>query len=66
MAMLAHDVERPLRSSQGPSFLKPGAVRLAGIKRVCLGALTVLLAGGGLAAIIALKTAIYFTRFHLG
>jgi anti-sigma factor RsiW len=37
--------------------------RLALIKRVCIGALTVLAATGALAAIIALKAAIYYWRF---
>jgi hypothetical protein len=36
------------------------------IKRFCLRALTVLLAGGALGAVIGLKTAIYFWRFKLG
>jgi hypothetical protein len=39
------------------------AARLAPVKRVCLYAATALLAGGSLAGIIALKTAIYFWRF---
>jgi hypothetical protein len=38
--------------------------RLALIKRVCRHALVVLAAGGALTAIIALKAAIYYWRFH--
>ena len=37
--------------------------QLATIKRFCVCALTVALAGGALAAIIALKAAVYFLRF---
>ena len=37
---------------------------LAMIKRFCISALTVLAAGGAIAAIIALKAAIYFWVFH--
>jgi hypothetical protein len=40
----------------------PGT-RLALIKRICVAAVTILLTGGALAGIIALKTAIYFWRF---
>jgi hypothetical protein len=40
------------------------AARLAVVKRFCIGALTVLAAGGALTAIIALKAAIYYWRFH--
>jgi hypothetical protein len=34
------------------------------IRRVCISALTVLGAGAALAAIIGLKAAIYYWRFH--
>ncbi len=37
---------------------------LAMIKRLCVGALTVLAAGGALATIIALKAALFFWVFH--
>jgi hypothetical protein len=37
---------------------------LAMVKRVCVGALTVLAAGAALAAIIALKAALFFWVFH--
>jgi hypothetical protein len=39
-------------------------LRLAAIKRFCFGALAVLGATGALAAVIALKAAIYYWRFH--
>ena len=40
------------------------AAHLATIKRHCLGALTILVAGSAVAAIMALKIAIYLPRFH--
>jgi hypothetical protein len=68
MAMLTHDLERPLHPSEAKQRVRSATARpyLAMIKRLCLGALTVLLAGGALAAVIALKTAIFFWRFKLG
>ena len=66
MAMLTHDFERPFRSPANQPLVRPDAAKahLAAIKRVCLCALTVLLAGGAVAAVIALKTAIYFSHHH--
>jgi hypothetical protein len=68
MAMLTHEVDRTFRSSEKRQLIMPDAAAayLATIKRVCVVALTLLLAGGLLAGGIALKTAIYFSRFHLG
>jgi len=68
MAMLTHDFEQPFRSPARSPAVKPDATsaRRTAIKQICVSALTVLLAGGLLAAGIALKTAIYFARFHLG
>jgi hypothetical protein len=68
MAILTHDLERPFHPSEGQQRVRPGAagVHLVMIKRVCPWALTILLAGGALATVIALKTAIYFWRFKLG
>jgi hypothetical protein len=68
MAMLTHDIERPFHPSEAQQRIRPSAVRahLAMVRRFCLYALTILLAGGALAAVIALKTAIYFWRFKLG
>jgi hypothetical protein len=40
------------------------AAHLATIKRYFLGALTILVAGSAVAAIMALKIAIYLPRFH--
>jgi hypothetical protein len=67
MAMLTHDFERPVGPAgrQQPAQVDSAKAHFAMIKRFCLIASTLLLAGGALAAIIALKTAIYFSRFHL-
>jgi hypothetical protein len=40
------------------------ATRRAAIRRFCIGALTVLAAFGALTAVVALKAAIYYWRFH--
>ena len=66
MAMLTHDFERSFSPSQ--PLVRPAATNahLATVKRFCLCALGALLAGSAVAAIIALKTAVYFARFHLG
>ena len=68
MAMLTHGFERPFRPSDAQQSATPGmaGAHLTTIKRACLFLLTVLLAGGALAAVIALKTAIYFWRYKLG
>jgi hypothetical protein len=68
MAMLTHDAERRFLSPDGRTRSRPvtGMAHLAGTKRACLIAATLLLAGGAMAAGIALKTAIYFSRYHLG
>jgi hypothetical protein len=64
--MLTHDSERPL--SPGQPSVRPvvANAHLATAKRFCLCALGAVLAGSAVAAIIALKTSIYFVRFHLG
>jgi hypothetical protein len=48
MAMLTHDLERTFRPSEAPRRLRAGtaSAHLAMIKRFCLCALTILLAGG--------------------
>lgn len=68
MAMLTHDFERLFHPSEARPRVRPAAARahLAAIKRFSLCALTIFLAGGTLAAGIALKTAIYFWRFQVG
>jgi hypothetical protein len=67
MAMLTHGLERTFRSSDKRQLVRlDAAAHPATIKRVCLIAATLLLAGGAMAAGIALKTAIYFSRYHLG
>jgi len=69
MTMLMHTrglLERVPYSSEGRDTAEVDAGRphLAMIKRFCVGALTVLAATGALAAIIGLKAAIYYWRFH--
>jgi hypothetical protein len=43
---------------------RPAAVQLTMIKRFCMCALTVMAAGGAIAAIIALKAAAFIWVFH--
>jgi hypothetical protein len=69
MTMLTHTrgpLERPPYSSQRRDTVaaRPAAAHLAMIKRFCMRALTVLAAGGAIAAIIGLKAAIFFWVFH--
>jgi hypothetical protein len=68
MAMLTHDIERPVHSvgKQRLAQSDSAKARLAIIKRIGLIASTALLAGGVITAAIALKTAIYVSRYHLG
>jgi len=67
MAMLTHELERTFRSLQKRRLVRPdAAAHLAMVKRACAVAAVLLLAGGAMAAGIALKTAIYFSRYHLG
>ena len=68
MAMLTHDLNRPFHPTEKQLQIRSvtAIAHLVMIKRVCFGVLTVLLAGGALAAVIALKTAIFFWRFKLG
>lgn len=68
MAMLTHHFERPFRSSGRQHVVTrvSATVHLAVLRRFLPCALAVLVAGGAVAAVIALKTAIYFSRFHLG
>ena len=69
MTMLIHnrDPFGPAPASaerRDPSREAAAQARLAMIKRVCRRALVVLAAGAALAAIIGLKAAIYYWRFH--
>ena len=53
------------RWTTGPTFARrSAAAHLATIKRFFLGVLTILVAGTAVAAIMALKIAIYLPRFH--
>ena len=67
MTMLTHTrgpFERAghLLESRGSLGANNAAAHLATIKRFCLGALTILLAGSAVAAIMALKIAVYLPR----
>jgi hypothetical protein len=67
MTMLTHTrgpFERVRYSPESRSDVRASraAAHLAAIKRFCLGALTTLLAGSAVAAIMALKIAIYLPR----
>jgi hypothetical protein len=69
MTMLTHTrgaFERTAHSSGGLGAIGTAAAKahLATIKRLCNRALTVLAAGGVLAAIVALKAAIYLPRLN--
>ena len=68
MTMLTNDLERRFQRPERQQHARSDAAgtHLAMIRRVCLSVLTVLLAGGALAAVIALKTALVFWRFKLG
>lgn len=62
MSMLTHGVERSLGWAERPARTSPE--RKAQLKRIALSALTLLSMGSVLAALIALKTAIYVWRLH--
>jgi hypothetical protein len=69
MTMLTHThgpFERSSHSQQKRDAVRADAAdaRLAAIKRICLCACAALLAGSAMAAIIALRTAIYLERFN--
>ena len=68
MTMLAHprgSLERARYPQESRSDVRASsaAAHLATIRRFCLGALTILLAGSAVAAIMALKIAVYLPRF---
>lgn len=68
MTMLMH-THGPFEPARHSSDVRDAAAtatanaRTAMIKRFCVCALAILIAGGALTAIIALRTAIYFSRF---
>jgi hypothetical protein len=66
MMQTRHPFERAPSSMETRDAIREGAAEahLVMIKRFCISALTVLAAGGAIAAIIALKAAIYFWVFH--
>jgi hypothetical protein len=66
MSTLTHHFEGSLHSPKQQSIVRAGTarMRLAAIKRFCLGALPLLLTAALLVGLAALRTAIYFSRFH--
>ena len=62
MSMLTHGLERPFDWAKRPARISNE--HKARLKRVALRALAVLSMGGLLAAVIALKTAIYVWHLH--
>jgi hypothetical protein len=52
------------RSPQGTATTDAANAHMATIKRFCIGALTVLAAGAAVAAIVALKAALFVWVFH--
>jgi hypothetical protein len=62
MSMLTHGLERPFDWANRPS--RTSGEHKAQLKRVALRALAVLSMGGLLAAVLALKTAIYIWHLH--
>jgi hypothetical protein len=66
MSTLTHHFEDSLHSPKRQNIVRAGTarMRLAAIKRFCLGALPILSMGGLLVGLVALRTAIYFSRFH--
>ena len=66
MSMLAHRFDNSGPSSARQDSPRPAlpAAHRATIKRVCLRIAAVLLMGGVLAALIGLRTAIFFWRFQ--
>ena len=62
MSMLTHGFDRPFDGAGRPARISQE--RKAQLKRLVLGALTVLSMGSVLTALIALKTAIYVWHLH--
>ena len=62
MSMLTHGVERSRGWAERPARISPELK--AQLKRIALSALTLLSMGSVLAALIALKTAIYVWHLH--
>ncbi|KRR08930.1 hypothetical protein CQ12_08145 [Bradyrhizobium jicamae] len=66
MSMLTHHFDGSLRSADRKSGIKiiTAKLRLPTIKGLCLGTLAIVSAGGLVAGLIALRTAIYLSRLH--
>ena len=66
MSTLTHHFEDSPHSSERQNAIRTGTakIHLPKVKQFCLGTLVMLSAGGLLAGLIVLRTAIYFSRFH--
>jgi len=62
MSILTHSLDRPFEGAERSSRIS--TARKAQLKRIALGAFTLLSMGGVLTALIALKTAIYVWHMH--
>lgn len=62
MSILTHGFDRPFDGAERPARLS--TARRARLKRLALGALTLLSMGSVLTALIALRTAIYVWHLH--
>jgi hypothetical protein len=73
MTLLSHDLERSSYSSAGQRLARTGStqsprktLKHTTLKHLGLCVLTLLLSSAALAAVVALRTAIYVSRLHLG
>jgi len=68
MTLLSHDLERSSYASASRELPRTRLTRShrATLKQLGLCVLTLLFSSGALAAVIALRTAIYVSRLHLG
>jgi hypothetical protein len=73
VSVLSHDLEHSPLSSANRDLPRAGltrdqraALRNTTLKKLGVCVLTLLLSGGALAAVIALRTVIYVSRLHLG
>jgi hypothetical protein len=66
MSTLTHHFEDSFHSPNRQNIVRAGTARMrwATIKRLCLGALPILSMAALLVGLVALRTAIYFSRFH--
>lgn len=64
MTMLNHGFDGLFHPSEMRTVSRMATAHMAAIKRFCLCALVILLTGGALAGVIALKAAIYLARLN--